>query len=97
MLQSQVYWVSNFGNAFDLRVKHNELWVIWSKKNGRSCSKVGKNVLYFPLTFFVTIIEQFLRQNYDDAMAVLLYEDCSSSSDSSDEDMLNEIFVDAVP
>jgi len=29
-------------------------------------------------------------------MAVLLYDDSSSSSDSSDEDMLDEIFVDAL-
>ena len=44
----------------------------------------------------MTIIAQFLRQNYDNAMAVLLYDDSSSSSDSSDEDMLHEIFVDAM-
>jgi len=44
----------------------------------------------------VTITTQFLRRNYDDAMAVLLYNDSSSSSNSSDEDMLDAIFVDAL-
>ena len=44
----------------------------------------------------MTIIARFLRRNYDDAMAVLLNDDSSSSSDSSDEDMLDEIFVDAL-
>ena len=44
----------------------------------------------------MTIIARFLRRNYDDAMAVLLNDDSSSSSESSDEDMLDEIFVDAL-
>ena len=44
----------------------------------------------------MTIIAQFLRRNYVDGMALLLYDNSSSSSDSSDEDMLDEIFVDAL-
>ena len=44
----------------------------------------------------MTIIARFLRRNYDDAITVLLYDDSSSSSDSSDEDMLDEVFVDAL-
>ena len=44
----------------------------------------------------MTIIARFFRRNYDDAMAVLLYDDSSSSCDSSDEDMLDETFVDAM-
>ena len=44
----------------------------------------------------MTIVARFLRPNYDDAMVILLYDDCSSSSDSSDKDMLDEIFVGAM-
>ena len=46
--------------------------------------------------FFVTILAPYLRRNYDDAMAVHLCDESSSSSDSSDEDMLHESFVDAM-
>ena len=35
----------------------------------------------------------FFRQNYDDIITVLTYGDSSTSSDSSDEDLLDEIFV----
>ena len=55
-----------------------------------------KRAIFSSLTFFVTIIARFLRRNYVDGMALLLYDDSSSSSDSSDEDMLDEIFVDAL-
>ena len=35
----------------------------------------------------------FFRRNYDDIITVLTYGDSSTSSDSSDEDLVDEIFV----
>ena len=50
--------------------------------------------IFLPYIAFAKIILIFLfRQNYDDIITVLTYGDSSTSSDSSDEDLLDEIFV----
>ena len=76
-------------------LKREELWVVWSEKNGGFCSKVGIDVIYFPTLhcFCQDNPTFFFRRNYDDIITVLTYGDSSTSSDPSDEDLLDEIFV----
>lgn len=58
------------------------------EKNDGFCSKVGLDVFYFPT----------LRHFCHDVITALMYDDSSTSfrADSSDEDLVDEIFVNSM-
>ena len=66
-------------------MKHEELWLAWSKKNDGFCGKVGLDVFYFPT----------LRRFCHDVITALMYDDSSTSfrADSSDEDFVDETLL----
>ena len=69
-------------------LKHEELWLAWSKKMTASVAR-----LVLTCSILLT-----LRRFCHDVITALMYDDSSTSfrADSSDEDLVDEIFVNSM-